>query len=235
MILGRDKCYPQGENDKQNRKVKIVLETSLINVAQKVGIMKRAMAILIMIVAAASLLQAAAASSKSDYTSILGPVGSVFFTPGTDTKKVEDRMQEALTRLDSWKRAREQEKKEPLVSKAEQAEMSESLSLNSTLNNSASGNSTSFNSPSSNLTHNNISINSSLVNSSLLNSPTAQVADANEDRQNVGSSIRGSPNGYYGMTASRHEIGKSGINSRTFLSGNFEMDKTVKFQDQGID
>ena len=37
------------------------------------------------------------------------------------------------------------------------------------------------------------------------------------------------------MTASRHEIGKSDINSHMFLSGNFEMDKTVKFQDQGMD
>ena len=54
-------------------------------------------------------------------------------------------------------------------------------------------------------------------------------------RQNVGSSSKGSLNGYYGMTASRHEMGKSGINSKMFLSGNFEMDKTVKFQDQGVD
>ncbi|MDD1749405.1 MAG: hypothetical protein LUO89_05955 [Methanothrix sp.] len=176
--------------------------------------MKRAMVVLFMIVAAACLLQMAAASSKSDSTSILGSDGSVFFTPGTDTKKVEDKLAEALTRLDSWKRARAED---------------------STLNNSASGNSTPFNSTSSNLTLNNISINSSLVNSSLLNSPTAQVADAAEDRQNLGSSTRGSLNGYYGMTASRHEMGKSGIDSRMLLSGNFEMDKTVKFQDQGID
>jgi len=182
----------------------------LIKEAGKVGMMKKIIVILFMIVAAAALQQAA--SSKSD------SIGSVFFTPGTDTKKVEDKMAEALVRLDSWKRAR--------------AELSSSPPVNSTLNNSIPGNST----------LNNISINSSLSNSSLLNSSVAKVSDANEldanslaGRQNVGSSSKGNFNGYYGMTATRHEMGKSGINSKMFLSGNFEMDKTVKFQDQGVD
>jgi len=197
--------------------------------------MKRIILILFVIVAAAALLQAAS-SSKSD------SIGSVFFTPGTDIKKVEDKMAEALVRLDSWKRARAEEKREPLVSEIEKAKLSRSPSVNLALNNS---------------TLNNISINSSLGNSSLLNSSAVKVADANEDRlksnevvpsnpakidannlsarQNVGSSSKGSLNGYYGMTATRHEMGKSGIKSKMFLSGNFEMDKTVKFQDQGVD
>ena len=197
--------------------------------------MKRIIVILFMFVAAAALLQAAS-SSKSD------SIGSVFFTPGTDIKKVEDKMAEALVRLDSWKRARAEEKREPLVSEIEKAKLSSSPSVNLALNNS---------------TLNNISINSSLGNSSLLNSSAAKVADANEDRlksnevvpsnpakidannlsarQNVGSSSKGSLNGYYGMTATRHEMGKSGIKSKMFLSGNFEMDKSVKFQDQGVD
>lgn len=144
--------------------------------------MKRVIVILFMILAVANLLQAAVSSSKFDSPSMLGPDGAVFFKPGTDAKKVEDKMAEALVRLDSWKRARGEE----------------------------------------NSTRNNISINSSLSNSSLLNS------SANE---NVASR---SFNGYYGMTASRHEMGKSGIDSRMFLNGTFEMDKTVKFQDQGI-
>jgi hypothetical protein len=205
-----------------------------------------------MIVAAAAFPQAAAASSKSDSTGMFGPDGSAFFTPGTDVKKVEDKMAEALVRFDSWKKAIAEAKREPLVSKTEQVELSSSPPVNLALNNSNPGNSASGNS-----TPNNISINSSLSNSSLLNSSVAQVADANEDRlksneaaasdpakidansqsgqQNVGSSSRGSLNGYYGMTATRHEMGKSGIDSRMFLSGNFEMDKTVKFQDQGVD
>jgi hypothetical protein len=40
--------------------------------------------------------------------------------------------------------------------------------------------------------------------------------------------------GVYGITASRHEIGKSNIQSKMVLNGTFEMDKSVKFQDQGF-
>ena len=168
--------------------------------------MKRVIVILLMILAAAVLLSAAAAFGKSDSMGIIGQDGPAFFTPGTDTKKVEDKMAEALARLDSWKKAHAEEKNPG----------------NSTLDN--------------------ISINRSLNNSSLQNSSAAIVSGANEfdtnslaGRQNVGSSSKASFNGYYGMTASRHEMGKSGIKSKTFLSGNFEMDNTVKFQDQGVD
>jgi hypothetical protein len=184
--------------------------------------MKMVIVILVMIVAAGALLQSVASSSKSDSIDILGPEGSVFFIHGTDAKRVEDKMAEALVKLNSWKRARSEEKTEPLVRKIEQDELSSRPLVNSTLNN--------------------ISIISSLNNSSLLNSSAAQVVDANKidanslsGRQNVASSSKGSLNGYYGMTASRHEMGKSGIKSKMFLSGNFEMDKTVKFQDQGVD
>jgi len=150
--------------------------------------MKRVIVILLMILAAADLLSAAAAFGRSDSMGIIGKDGAAFFTHGTDTKKVEDKMAEALARLDSWKKARAEEKREPLVS------------------NSNPGNST----------LDNISINNSLNNSSL-------------------SSSKALFDGYYGMTVSRHEMGKSGIKSKMFLSGNFEMDKTVKFQDQGAD
>ena len=176
--------------------------------------MKRVIVILLMILAAADLLSAAAAFGKSDSMGIIGQDGPAFFTPGTDTKKVEDKMAEALARLDSWKKAHAEEKKEPLVNN--------SNPVNSTLDN--------------------ISHNNSLNNSSLQNTSAANVSDANEfdtnslaGRQKVGSSSKALFNGYYGMTASRHEMGKSGIKSKTFLSGNFEMDNTVKFQDQGVD
>ena len=177
--------------------------------------MTRIIVISFMLLAAAALLQAAASSGKSDFASILGPDGSVFFTPGTDTKKVEDKMAEALIRLDSWKRALAEEKREPPVGNIEQ--------------------------PKGNSTLDNISIIGPLSNSSHLNSSTDQDADAikldansSAGLKNVGSSSKASFNGYYGMTAIRHEMGKSGIKSKMFLSGNFEMDKTVKFQDRGI-
>jgi hypothetical protein len=175
--------------------------------------MKRVIVILLMILAASDILSAAAAFGKSDSMNIIGQDGPVFFTPGTDTKKVEDKMAEALAGLDSWKKARSEEKREPLVS------------------NSNPGNST----------LDNTSINSSL-NNSLQNTSAAKVSGADEfdtnspaGQQNIGSSSKASFNGYYGMSAIRHEMGKSGIKSKMFLSGNFEMDKTVKFQDQGAD
>jgi hypothetical protein len=183
--------------------------------------MKGIIVILIMILAAAGLLSLAA-SSGTDFAGILGSDKTVFSTPGTDTKKVQDKIAEALVRLDSWKKARAEEKREPLVG------------------NSNPGNST----------LDNISINGSLSNSSQQSPSVDQDADAQDaaagkidantntnssaSEQNVGASSRGSFDGYYGMTASRHEMGKSGINSRMFLSGTFEMDKSVKFQDRGI-
>jgi len=231
--------------------------------------MKRVIVVLFMIVTATALLSMAASSSESDSTGILGPDRSVFFSPGTDTKKVEDKMAEALSRLDFWKKARTEEKSEPLTIEPNDANSSNSLPGNLALNNSTTANSTLNNPNSSNETldnisindtiSNNTSINSSLNNSSLLNSSAAQAAGANDDRlesneamprapaelnantnssavpQNVGSSSKGNFKGFYGMTASRHEMSKSGIDSSMFLSGTFEMDKTVKFQDQGID
>ncbi|MDD2754920.1 MAG: hypothetical protein PHS80_05250 [Methanothrix sp.] len=173
--------------------------------------MKRVIVILLLLLAAADLLLGAALSSESGFTGMNGPDGAVVSLPGADTKKVEDRMADALARLDSWKKAQ---------AKVKMATKDNSTQANSTKSNSTSGNSTLDNN----------SIISTPVNSSLLN-------DANSPAglQKVGSSSDGRFKGYYGMTASRHEMGKSGINSHTFLSGNFEMDKTVKFQDQGMD
>ncbi|MDM7913514.1 MAG: hypothetical protein QUS09_10495, partial [Methanotrichaceae archaeon] len=52
--------------------------------------------------------------------------------------------------------------------------------------------------------------------------------------QEVGSNSKASFNGFWGMEASQKGIGKIDISSRTFLSGGFEVDKTVKFQDRGF-
>jgi hypothetical protein len=188
--------------------------------------MKRIIVILLMLLTAADLLLAAALSSESGFASILGPDGDVISTPGTDTKKVEDKMADALASLDSWKKARAKEKTEPVVGNKDQTELTSIPPLNSTEANSIQANSTEANSTSDNNSIIN-SIISPLGNSSPANSPAGM--------QNVGSSSEGKFKGFYGMTASRHEIGKSGIDSHMFLSGNFEMDKTVKFHDQGID
>jgi hypothetical protein len=165
--------------------------------------MKRVMVILLMLLAAADLLSMAALSHQTGFEGISGPDGAFVSTPGIDAKKVEDKMADALARLDSWKNGR-----------------SNSTQTNSTQSNSTSGNSTLENN----------SIISPPGNSSLLNDVNSPAG-----LQNIGSSSEARFKGYYGMTASRHEMGKSGINSHMFLSGNFEMDKNVKFQDQGID
>ena len=95
--------------------------------------MKRVIVILLMILAAADLLSAAAAFGKSDSMGIIGQDGAAFFTPGTDTKKVEDKMAEALARLDSWKKARAEEKIEPLVSNSNPGNSTlDNISINST-------------------------------------------------------------------------------------------------------
>lgn len=119
-------------------------------------------------------------------------------TIGADATKVEDKMADALSGLNSWKIAHEDHRN---VTGA----------LNASLNNST------------NIATDNSSIsNSSIANATHLNS------------SGVGTSSKTSFNGYFGMTASRHEIGKSDIKSSMLLRGSFEVDKSVQFQDRGF-
>jgi hypothetical protein len=78
--------------------------------------------------------------------------------------------------------------------------------------------------------------NSSLNNISLDNSSFIDLSAVNASAQNssrgMGSSSNGKYSGFYGIEASRHEMGKSDISSKMLLSGGFEVDKTVKFQDR---
>ncbi len=207
--------------------------------------MKRIIAILLILLAAACLLCTGALAIKSSFAGIIGPTGAVVSTPGTDVKKVEDKMADSLAKLDSWKKAQAKEKREQAAGSTDQAELSSIPSPSSTEANSTEVNSTESNLTSSNSTIDNSSSISPAGNTTLDSASEDQSADRSRNGandasspaglQNVGSNTEGRFKGYYGMTASRHEIGKSGINSHMFLSGNFEMDKTVKFQDQGID
>jgi hypothetical protein len=174
----------------------------------KVGMMKRAVAVLLIIIIAV-LLQQGLAVGISDSAGITGS-GVSLFSPGSDSRKMQERLSEAIAGLSSKKRGGADEG-------------SETLAADSASNVSASANG-SFN-------------NSGLQNDLLNNTISDQINPSSPDvtgRQNVGSSSQGSFKGFYGMTASRHEIGKSGIDSSMFLSGTFEMDKSVKFQDQGF-
>lgn len=208
--------------------------------------MKRIIIILLFLLETANFLAAPAASSDSGFAGIHGPTEGVFLKPAADTKKVEDKMADALAKLESWKKSQGKGRIKPADESADLAELNR---FNMVQSNSTQVNSTQSNSAQSNLT----SANSTLKNSSIISSPgnssldsfsedhsaDAYKADANDasvtDDHKIGSGSAGRFKGYYGMTAARHEIGKSGINSHMFLSGEFEMDKSVKFQDQGID
>jgi hypothetical protein len=197
-----------------HRKVKIVRESLLTEAAKKVGMMKRAVAVLLMIIVAVLLQHGLAFDS----------IGSVGFTgsgvsilsPGSDIKRMQERFSEALAALN--------------ISQSGQAdEESARESPDQARNASASVGGSPDNS----------SLQNDSINSSIESSPSSppnpdQINASSTGSQSVGSSSQGGFKGFYGMTASRHEIGKSGIDSSMFLSGDFEMDKSVKFQDQGF-
>ena len=178
--------------------------------------MKWAMTVILMVMAAV-LLPQAVASDQLGSAGISGSGGGIL-SQGSDAKKIENKIAEALASL------------KPATNPA----LDDLNSGNGPINNSSYQN----NSP-SNISQN-TSQNSSLDNSTVNSEENVQsnpfeIAEGNSPAgQNAGSSSKGSFKGFYGMTASRHEVGKSGIDSSMFLSGNFEMEKSVKFQDQGI-
>lgn len=75
-------------------------------------------------------------------------------------------------------------------------------------------------------------LNKTAANSSATNS-TEINGSSSVSPQEVGSNSKASFNGFWGMEANQEGIGKNGVNSKTFLSGDFEVDKTVQFQDRG--
>lgn len=113
------------------------------------------------------------------------------------------------------------------------------------LNNSELNNSTAINLSAVNLTE----INSTEINSTAINA-SAKAGDSIEaegsagsvsllgsssaSSQGVASESKASMKGFWGMEANQNGIGKSDINSKTYLSGDFDVDKTVKFQDRGF-
>jgi len=166
---------------------------------------------------------------------------------GSDAKRMEDKMTEALSGLDAFKKA-ETHEQEGTIS----GSLTDAVGGAGSLNNSTSEDRRLDNSTLSNSTQlNSTGLNSSAVNSSILNSSANDASlginprsapspagtlssNSSAGSQGVGSSSEASFNGYYGVTASRHEIGESDIKSSTFLSGGFNVDKTVQFSDRGF-
>ncbi len=134
-----------------------------------------------------------------------------------DLKRMEDKMAEALKGLDAFKKAKTDEKDGSISNS-----LADALNGASTLDNSSLSNSTQPNS---------MGLNSSAVGSSAVGGLST---NSSAGLQGVSASSKGSFNGYLGITASRHEIGKSDIKSRMFLRGGFDVDKTVQFSDRGF-
>ena len=117
------------------------------------------------------------------------------------------------------------------------------LSGNSTSIAGTSINSSATNASAINITANSTSINSSAANASATlasagnpsvpKSPTP-AEGGSVGQQEIGSSSNSKFNGYYGIASSQHQMGKNNIDSSTFLSGSFSMEKSVKFQDRGF-
>jgi len=200
-------------------------------------------AVLLMIILAV-LLPAAEAYGLSDSAAVPG-AGESIFLPGSDAKKLQDKIAGALASLKTMKSGSAEEsggaepgrantgspETEKIDSKAGRNGMVQA-------NNSSSEGDIGINVNGSadeglNGTVGNQTPGSGDAGLSSINGSSLDMSGA-AGQQGVAASTAGSFRGFYGMTASRHEIGKSGIDSNMFLSGSFSMDKSVKFQDQGI-
>ena len=193
----------------------------------------KALPVAIFIFVSAALISLTAASSSS-----LGAMGTGFDirnSASTDLnlRNIENKMADSLNSLSLTK---PEEKNDALVGASMAGLSHSSPHINGTgLNNSSQNNNSlsnaSFIDPSA--------INASEQNSSLNKNPAANgkspksaLLSGSAAPREMGSSSTGKYNGFYGVEASRHEVGKSDIKSKTLLSGGFEVDKTVQFQDR---
>ena len=170
--------------------------------------------ILVLMVLTAAVFFAAPAGGQNAM-SIPGHEASRTPATDADTKKMEDRMNEALSEL--------------IIHRPVAIDNKITSTVNSSL------------------------ANSSLTNSSRVNLPAstgkalepdgpdhekasggALAANSTADPNGIESNSKANFKGYYGITASQHEMGKNKIDSSTFLSGTFALDKSVKFQDRGV-
>ncbi|HEX7445043.1 MAG TPA: hypothetical protein VF300_01510 [Methanothrix sp.] len=147
-------------------------------------------------------------------------------TPATDadTKKMEDRMNEALSGLIIHRPAAIDNKITAKVSP-----LSNTSTMNSSRANSSSTNSSRANLPASSgkALEPDGSDNGMASGGTLAGNSTV-------DPNGIESNSKANFKGYYGITASQHEMGKNDIDSRMLLSGTFALDKSVKFQDRGV-
>lgn len=194
--------------------------------------MKAEIAVLIILIMALIFPGLSSASLKKDEPGGLAEHhSSRLLIMSVDAKRLEERMNGALQDMIS---------QDPRISSLNHSNAS-------TSNNSSATNASAINSSTTGISikssASNTSINSSAnnvsaaiasaENSSALKSPT--IAEGGiAGQQGMGASTSSKFNGYYGISSSQHQMGKNDIDSSTFLSGSFSMEKSVKFQDIGI-
>jgi hypothetical protein len=225
--------------------------------------MKGIIAVLIILMAA-YLILATSSGSESAFR-IPGYGNSEALASGTDMKRIEERMNEALSSLEAHRRAAIDRRlasgitntglsgSEDNSSKLPATSFhSSNLNINATINSTINSTINATMNTTMNTT-NSSSLNSPALNSSIARLPAGSgnrlsSSESGEEASHegtlnesghagpeaIGANSRTNFKGFYGITASQHEMGKNDIDSRTFLSGTFSMDKTVKFQDRGI-
>lgn len=200
------------------------------------------------LLAAVIVFQMACSKGISDPLSGLDSKISGSLITSSDARQVQDKMADALHRLNTWKedqanktaQARKTGQLQPdSTAGARAASIMPSADSNSGVsdaNNSSINQSAckSCNDSSNNSSVDNSSLNDSSLDNSVSNHPATSSGNITAGQQGVASDSRASFNGYYGITASRHEMGKSDIKSSMQLNGAFEVDKSVKFQDRGF-
>jgi hypothetical protein len=181
--------------------------------------MRLAIAILLLTATVSIMLlsainQSAMAFGGSDSSSVFGPDGPTLIQPGfgSDSRRMEDKIAGALAALPALPGSMKDEGADSVQDANAALPLSNSTLQNGSVNSS-------------------VSQNSSLSDNSTLTGGKTDVDGANIDAS-FGSASRFK--GLYATRASRHEIGKGGIDSSMLLSGTFEMGNSIKFQDQGF-
>ena len=169
---------------------------------------------------AAVFVQTACGSGGIDATSLANIRSPSSLTSNSNADQVQEKMADALNRLGAWR--------EDQANKTSQLAAVSASDGKSALNNSRQDYSELNKS-----SLNNSSLNGTIRADSALNRSTLS-SETSASPKGVATDSKTSFNGYYGITASRHEMGKSDIKSSTQLSGAFEIDKSVKFQDRGF-
>ena len=185
-------------------------------------------AILVLIILMCAVFFSALASGQNAL-SITGYENSRVPATDADTKKIEERMNKALNEFIVHGIALIDRRNASKVSPLTRAS-----AINSSFTNSSRANSSSINTSRANLPVSRSIAPASDGSDNKKASGGTLTENSSADPSGIESNSKANFKGYYGITATQHEMGKNNMDSRTFLSGTFALDKSVKFQDRGV-